>query len=61
MPLPLARKERMEWSEGDRGTREGRKRRKKGKGRRERWRQGEGHMYTCGRFILIFGKTNTIM
>ena len=19
------------------------------------------HMYTCGRFILIFGKTNTIM
>ena len=23
--------------------------------------QGEEHMYTCGRFILIFGKTNTIM
>ena len=23
-------------------------------------RQGE-RMYTCGRFILIFGKTNTIM
>ena len=19
------------------------------------------HMYTCGRFILIFGKTNTVM
>ena len=29
-------------------------------GRRE---EGSGweHMYTCGRFILIFGKTNTIM
>ena len=23
--------------------------------------QGEEHMYTCGGFILIFGKTNTIM
>ena len=23
--------------------------------------QDEEHMYTCGRFILIFGKTNTIM
>ena len=23
--------------------------------------QGGEHMYTCGRFILIFGKTNTIM
>ena len=26
----------------------------------ERVQDGE-HMYTCGRFILIFGKTNTIM
>ena len=26
----------------------------------ERREDGE-HMYTCGRFILIFGKTNTIM
>ena len=26
------------------------------------WRvQGGEHMYTCGGFILIFGKTNTIM
>ena len=23
--------------------------------------QGGEHMYTCGRFILIFGKTNTLM
>ena len=23
--------------------------------------QGGEHMYTCGRFSLIFGKTNTIM
>jgi len=23
--------------------------------------QDEEHMYTCGRFILIFGKTNTIL
>ena len=23
--------------------------------------QGGAHMYTCGGFILIFGKTNTIM
>ena len=23
--------------------------------------QDGGHMYTCGGFILIFGKTNTIM
>ena len=23
--------------------------------------QGGEHMYTCGGFILIFGKTNTIM
>ena len=35
-----------------------------------KWALGEGggrrvqdgeHMYTCGRFILIFGKTNTVM
>ena len=26
-----------------------------------RWVQDGEHMYTCGRFILIFGKTNTIM
>jgi len=32
-----------------------------GMGREEgRVRDGE-HMYTCGGFILIFGKTNTIM
>ena len=29
-----------------------------GRGRRV---QGGEHMYTCGRSILIFGKTNTIM
>ena len=29
-------------------------------GRREKG-SGWGHMYTCGGFILIFGKTNTIM
>ena len=23
--------------------------------------QDREHMYTCGRFILIFGKTNTIL
>ena len=23
--------------------------------------QDGGHMYTCGRFILMFGKTNTIL
>ena len=28
--------------------------------RREEVQDGE-HMYTCGGFILIFGKTNTIM
>ena len=32
--------------------------REEGGGRRVQ--DGE-HMYTCGRFILIFGKTNTIM
>ena len=26
----------------------------------ERRVQGREHMYTCGRFILIYGKTNTI-
>jgi len=31
-----------------------------GEGGRRRVRDGE-HMYTCGGFILIFGKTNTIM
>ena len=30
------------------------------KNNRERVQDGE-HMYTCGRFILMFGKTNTIM
>ena len=26
------------------------------------WRVQDGeHMYTCGRFILIYGKTNTIL
>ena len=42
---------------------------KPGKRRPQRW-NGEGggrrvqdgeHMYTCGGFILIFGKTNTVM
>ena len=31
-----------------------------GEGGERRVHDGE-HMYTCGRFILIFGKTNTIM
>ena len=31
-----------------------------GEGGGRRVRDGE-HMYTCGRFILIFGKTNKIM
>ena len=31
-----------------------------GEGEGRRVQDGE-HMYTCGRFILIFGKTNTIM
>ena len=31
-----------------------------GEGGRGRVQDGE-HMYTCGGFILIFGKTNTIM
>ena len=31
-----------------------------GEGVGRRVRDGE-HMYTCGRFILIYGKTNTIL
>ena len=31
-----------------------------GEGGRRRFQDGE-HMYTCGGFILIFGKTNTIL
>ena len=31
-----------------------------GEGRGRRVQEGE-HMYTCGGFILIFGKTNTVM
>ena len=31
-----------------------------GEGGGRRVQNGE-HMYTCGRFILIFGKTNTVM
>ena len=31
-----------------------------GEGRGRRVQDGE-HMYTCGRFISIFGKTNTIL
>ena len=31
-----------------------------GEGEGRRVQDGE-HMYTCGRFILIFGKTNTVM
>jgi len=35
---------------------------REGMGREEGGGFGMGkHMYTCGRFILIFGKTNTIM
>ena len=26
-----------------------------------RWVKDREHMYTCGRFILIYGKTNTIL
>ena len=33
---------------------------KSGEGGGRRVQDGE-HMYTCGGFILIFGKTNTIM
>jgi len=29
-------------------------------GRREGVQDGE-HMYTCGRFMLMYGKTNTIL
>ena len=32
----------------------------KGEGGGRRVQDGE-HMYTCGRFILIYGKTNTIL
>ena len=36
--------------------------RKKNKEEKEAQEIQDGeHMYTCGRFILIFGKTNTIM
>jgi len=35
-------------------------RREEGEGGGRRVRDGE-HMYTCDGFILIFGKTNTIM
>ena len=30
---------------------------------RKKWRrvQDGEHMYTCGRFMLIYGKTNTIL
>ena len=31
-----------------------------GEGEGKRVQDGE-HMYTCGRFILIYGKTNTIL
>ena len=31
-----------------------------GEGRGRRVQNGE-HVYTCGRFILIYGKTNTIL
>ena len=31
-----------------------------GEGRRRRVQHGE-HMYTCGRCMLIYGKTNTIL
>ena len=31
-----------------------------GEGGGRRFQDGE-HMYTCGGFILIFGKTNTVM
>jgi len=32
----------------------------KGEGSRRRVQDGE-HVYTCGRFMLIYGKTNTIL
>jgi len=32
-----------------------------GMGREEGEGSGWGHMYTCGGFISIFGKTNTIL
>ena len=31
-----------------------------GEGGERRGQDGE-HMYTCGRFILMYGKTNTIL
>jgi len=39
------------------------KRSKSGEGLiKNEWRVQDGeHMYTCGRFILIYGKTNTIL
>ena len=49
--------------EGDRGGQQdkgGNKRRETGEGGGRRVQDGE-HVYTCGGFILIFGKTNTIM
>ena len=41
----------VHWDDPEGGT---------GEGGGRRVQDGE-HMYTCGRFILIFGKTNTIM
>ena len=45
-----------EWSKPERDDPEG----WYGEGGGRRVQDGE-HMYTCGGFILIFGKTNTIM
>jgi len=46
------------WDDPEGWYGEGGGRREEGEGRRVQ--DGE-HMYTCGGFILIFGKTNTIM
>ena len=41
----------VHWDDPEGGT---------GEGGRRRVQNGE-HVYTCGGFILIFGKTNTVM
>ena len=48
----------VHWDDPEGGYGEGGGRREEGGGRRVQ--DGE-HMYTCDGFILIFGKTNTIM
>ena len=48
----------VHWDDPEGGYEEGGERREEGGGRRVQ--DGE-HMYICGRFILIYGKTNTIL